>query len=242
MSFLRHIPNTITTLNLAAGIVGVVFAFEGRSDVAFYMMLLAAVFDFCDGLAARALKAYSPMGKELDSLCDMVSFGVLPSVMMLDNMRAYVWTSVDWLAFIPLIFSIGTALRLAKFNVDERQKSSFRGLAAPAGAICVASLCCYADMEPNSVLGALCSYAWFLPLVSLLMVSLMLCDVPMFSFKISRDDSAEIKSRRAFFLVDCLVILLGTLLVRTSWMIAVFLSVLLYIVKNFFFLLPLRRK
>jgi len=242
MSLVKYIPDTITTLNLASGIVGVVFAFEGRPDLAFYMMLLSAVFDFCDGLAARALGAYSPMGKELDSLCDMVSFGVLPSIIMLDNMRTYVWTSSEVLSFLPLIFSIGAALRLAKFNLDERQKNSFRGLAAPAAAICVASLCCYVDMEPNSVLGALCLYGWFIPFVSVTMAALMLCDVPMFSFKFSKDDSAVLKTRRIFFLVDVLVLLIGAFCVRTSWMIAVFLSVLLYIIKNFFFLLPLRRK
>ena len=68
MSLVKHIPNTITTLNLLCGVVGVVFAFQGRPDWAFYMMLAASIFDFCDGASARLLNAYSPMGKELDSL------------------------------------------------------------------------------------------------------------------------------------------------------------------------------
>ena len=77
-----NIPNAITSLNLLCGVVGVVFALSGRPDIAFYLMLAAAVCDFCDGFAARLLHAYSPVGKELDSLADMVSFGVLPSVML----------------------------------------------------------------------------------------------------------------------------------------------------------------
>ena len=90
MSLKKYIPNTITSMNALSGCVGVVFALQGRPDIAFLFMLAAAVFDFCDGLAARLLQAYSPMGKELDSLSDMVSFGVLPSMMMVGTMQGLV--------------------------------------------------------------------------------------------------------------------------------------------------------
>ena len=242
MSFVKHIPNCITTLNLVFGIVGVVFAFEGKTSLAFHMMLGALLFDFCDGFAARALKSYSPMGKELDSLCDMVSFGVLPSVMMYDIARAYVWTSAGYMAFLPLVFSVGAALRLAKFNVDERQHSSFRGLAAPAAAEAAASLCCYADAEPNSLIGGLCTFRWFLPAVSVLLVALMLCDLPMFSFKVSKDDSRGLKMNRIFFVADCAVILAGVLILGEHWTLAVMLMVLLYVVKNLVFALGAHKK
>ncbi len=242
MSFIKHIPNCITTLNLACGIVGVVFAFQGHPDLAFCMMLAAAVFDFCDGLAARALGAYSPKGKELDSLCDMVSFGVLPSVMMYDNMRAYVWTSADALAFLPLIFCLGAAHRLARFNVDDRQKESFLGLAVPVAAMIAASLCCFADAVPNSIVGGLCDWWWFLPAVSLVLVALMVCEVPMFSMKFSKGQPRDLKIKRIAYLVDCAVILAGVLFVGTSWTLAVLLAGILYVVKNFIFLLPLLRK
>lgn len=242
MSLVKHIPNCITTLNLVFGIVGVVFAFEGKTLSAFYMMLAALLFDFCDGLAARALKSYSPMGKELDSLCDMVSFGALPSIMMYDIVRTYVWTSATYVAFLPLVFSIGAALRLAKFNVDERQHSSFRGLAAPAAAIAVASLCCYADAEPNSLLGGLCTFWWFLPAVSVFFVALMLCDLPMMSFKFSREDGRAIKMNRIFFVADCAVILAGVLLLGEHWTLAVMLMVLLYVIKNMGFALGAHKK
>ncbi|MGN1226744.1 MAG: CDP-alcohol phosphatidyltransferase family protein, partial [Candidatus Cryptobacteroides sp.] len=104
-----------------------VFSFGPHPEWAFYCMLAAAVFDFCDGFAARLLNAYSPMGKELDSLCDVVSFGVLPSVMMYNNMKVFAWGAEKFWAFLPLLLSIGVALRLAKFNVDERQHESFLG-------------------------------------------------------------------------------------------------------------------
>ena len=82
MGITKHIPNTITSMNLLCGALGVIFAFKGSLDMAFYMMLAGAVCDFCDGLSARALKAYSPMGKELDSLADLITFGLLPSIML----------------------------------------------------------------------------------------------------------------------------------------------------------------
>ena len=85
MTIKKYIPNTITSMNLLCGAVGVICTFKGEMPLAFTCMLLAAVFDFCDGLAARLLKAYSPIGKELDSLCDMVSFGLLPSLMLGQN-------------------------------------------------------------------------------------------------------------------------------------------------------------
>ena len=110
MSLVKHIPNTITTLNLLCGVVGVVFAFQGRPDWAFYMMLAASVFDFCDGASARLLNAYSPMGKELDSLCDVVSFGVLPSILLYANVHTFVWQPYAWLPFVPLIVAAGSAL------------------------------------------------------------------------------------------------------------------------------------
>ena len=140
MSLVKHIPNTITTLNLLCGVVGVVFAFQGRPDWAFYMMLAASIFDFCDGASARLLNAYSPMGKELDSLCDVVSFGVLPSILLYANVHTFVWQPYAWLPFVPLIVAAGSALRLAKFNVDERQHESFLGLATPVSALLCGSL------------------------------------------------------------------------------------------------------
>ncbi len=150
---LKHIPNTITCLNLLAGCSASVLAMEGHLHIAAILILCSSVFDFFDGLAARALKAYSPMGKELDSLADLISFGFAPGLIAMAFMKqsilgdfsasisisALSTTQILWLisAFLIPIFS---ALRLAKFNVDTRQTSSFIGVPTPANAMFWASL------------------------------------------------------------------------------------------------------
>ena len=110
-------------MNLLCGAMGVIFTFQGALDIAFYLMLAAAVCDFCDGLAARLLNAYSDMGKELDSLADMVSFGLLPSLML--HRRLIEGGMTGFWSYLPLIICIFSALRLAKFNVDDRQGANF---------------------------------------------------------------------------------------------------------------------
>ena len=133
MKIVRHIPNSITSMNLLFGVMGVIYTFKGNFETAFLLMLAAAVCDFCDGLSARLLNAYSDVGKELDSLADMVSFGLLPSL-MLHRLMATIG-SESFLSYIPLIIAVLSALRLAKFNVDERQTDNFIGLATPACAM-----------------------------------------------------------------------------------------------------------
>ena len=136
----KHIPNTITSMNLFSGSIAIVMAFEGAFIWVVFWVILAAIFDFFDGMAARLLNAYSEIGKELDSLADVVSFGVAPSVAVFILLRDYILFPeslsiiqpyVPYLAFIIAVFS---ALRLAKFNIDERQTSSFIGLPTPANA------------------------------------------------------------------------------------------------------------
>lgn len=128
----KHIPNAITCLNLFAGCLACVVAFKGIFILAAYLVMLAAIFDFLDGFAARLFKAYSPLGKELDSLADIVSFGVAPGFVLFSFLTHVTGSYWAMLAFLIPIFS---ALRLAKFNIDERQTSSFIGLPTPANAI-----------------------------------------------------------------------------------------------------------
>jgi len=134
---LKHIPNAITSLNLASGCIAIVFAFQGAYMTAACFIALAAIFDFFDGFAARLLKAYSPMGKELDSLADVVSFGVAPGIMVYSYISdlSVATNSSAYLAYIAFLIPVFSALRLAKFNIDERQTSSFIGLPTPANAI-----------------------------------------------------------------------------------------------------------
>ena len=155
MNLRKHIPNSITSMTLLCGIMGVIFTFQDRPDIAFYMMLAAAVFDFLDGLAARALNAYSDIGKELDSLCDVVSFGVLPSLMLYRTMVSLSGAGI--FCCLPLILAVFSALRLAKFNIDERQHGSFLGLPTPAAAMICGALCCFVYCEPASALARWCS-------------------------------------------------------------------------------------
>ena len=124
-------------MNLLCGTIGVICAFEGRLDAAFLLMIAAAVCDFCDGLSARMLNAYSPVGKELDSLSDLVSFGLLPAVMLREGSIAAGLTGI-W-TYVPLLLVVFSALRLAKFNIDDSQTETFRGLSTPASAMITGS-------------------------------------------------------------------------------------------------------
>lgn len=136
----RHIPNTLTCMNLFSGCIACVMAFEFKYEWALTFIIISAVFDFLDGMSARLLNAPSPIGKELDSLADDVSFGVAPSLIVFSLLRETTypgWMSsfqeyVPYFAFLIAVFS---ALRLAKFNIDERQSSSFIGLNTPANTL-----------------------------------------------------------------------------------------------------------
>lgn len=135
---IKQLPNFLTSCNLLCGCLGIVFVLEERALPAAYLVWIACVFDFFDGFAARMLKVHSPVGKELDSLADVVSFGVLPALVMYKMLGASSDSAiVPYLAFIIAVFS---ALRLAIFNVDETQSDSFRGLNTPANTLFITSL------------------------------------------------------------------------------------------------------
>lgn len=139
-SLTRQIPNAITCLNILSGTAAIISAAHGHDPFlgldgfswAFIFIGIAAVADFCDGMAARLLKAYSELGKELDSLCDCVSFGVAPAVMLWRLMQ---YGDHPWLGWCALLIAAAGAVRLARFNIDTRQATSFIGLPIPANAI-----------------------------------------------------------------------------------------------------------
>jgi CDP-diacylglycerol---serine O-phosphatidyltransferase len=135
---IRHLPNFLTCCNLICGCFGIVFCLENRQVPAAYFVLAAGVFDFFDGFAARWLKVTSPIGKELDSLADMISFGLLPSIVMYKMIGAA--TDNSLLPYIAFLIAVCSALRLAIFNVDETQHDSFKGLNTPANTIFITSL------------------------------------------------------------------------------------------------------
>ncbi len=227
MKFKNYIPNTITSMNALAGTIGVVLALQGYPDHAFLCMLAASVFDFCDGLAARLLKAYSPMGKELDSLADMVSFGVLPTAMLIGTMQmkgAYTWTEV-----IPVFLAVMSALRLAKFNVDERQTSDFIGVATPTAAIICGSLCYFSMQSP--VLDDLIASPWFMPAIAVVLGLLLVSEIPMFGMKVAKGHKL-LDAKRIVFLCAIVLIVACTIILRLNWSLAVLGVFVFYILEN----------
>ena len=129
----RNIPNAITCLNLLFGCIAIVYVFHNRLTDASWMIIFAAIADFFDGMAARLLKVSSPIGKELDSLADMVSFGVAPGMIIYELIGT---SPYNWIGLLIPVFA---AIRLAKFNIDTRQTFYFIGLPTPANALFIAS-------------------------------------------------------------------------------------------------------
>ena len=180
----KHIPNFITCLNLFSGCVGIVFAFKGELTIASYAILISAVFDFFDGMVARLLKAYSDIGKELDSLADVVSFGVLPSVIIyqLFLQSPQVGSVSPFLNMSAFLIAVFSALRLAKFNIDERQSENFIGLPTPANAMLIASLPMIL-IQDNWFLTAYILNPFFLFIFTLGMSILLVTEIPLISLK-----------------------------------------------------------
>lgn len=131
----KHIPNLLTCLNLITGSVGIYYTLAEQVPQAFYFVLVAGMFDFLDGFAARLLNVRSEIGKQLDSLADLISFGLLPSFFMLKQLEQA--TPYHWMAISIAVFS---AIRLAKFNLDDSQSDHFKGLPTPANALMLTSL------------------------------------------------------------------------------------------------------
>ena len=178
MSIKKHIPNTITCCNLLSGCVSILFTCNNHLLWASAMIFIAAVFDFLDGFAARALDAKSPIGGELDSLSDVVSFGVAPSFIVawfLSKSGIGWWVhDVNLFPMLGFILAAFAAVRLAKFNIDTRQSHNFIGLPVPAVGLFIASLPFFTmEMNPYLLLAMVAIFSW-----------LMISEVPFFSFKI----------------------------------------------------------
>lgn len=234
MKITKYIPDTITSMNLLCGVVGVVFAFKGRFDLAFPLMLAASVFDFLDGMAARLLDAYSDMGKELDSLADLVSFGVLPAVMLFNLMKACTFSETVW-CYVPLVIVIFSALRLAKFNVDDRQHSSFIGLPTPSCAMICGSLCYFIAYESDSFLATWAGGNVFIPALAIVLSFLLVCNLPMFSIKISKNDEKILIRKRIAMLLNAVIVVAIVAIVGLNWSMAVLLTFVVYVLMNVVF-------
>ncbi|HEY3430796.1 MAG TPA: CDP-diacylglycerol--serine O-phosphatidyltransferase [Cyclobacteriaceae bacterium] len=197
---IRHIPNFLTCCNLLCGCLGVVFVLEGRTMPSAYFVWICCVFDFLDGFAARVLKVSSPIGKELDSLADMVSFGLLPSVVMYKMLATA--NAPSYLPYIAFVIAVFSALRLAIFNLDERQTDSFRGVPTPANALFITSL----PLLTGTVAASLNEY-WVLVLITVVFSILLVSGIELFALKFKNFSWADNKIRFTFLLLSVLLLL-----------------------------------
>lgn len=179
MKIKAHIPNTLTLLNLAFGVVGIIRVIDGNLYEGAIFVLVAAVLDFLDGFVARLLKAQSPIGKELDSLADVVSFGVLPGIILFEMTEQV--TNSDWLPFLTLIVPMLSGYRLAKFNLDTRQSDRFIGLPTPANALFISTLPFFFDQV--EALQFLAQSPYFLVGLGWLMSLLLVAELPLIALK-----------------------------------------------------------
>ena len=190
-AIIRNIPNTITSCNLLCGCIATWWAFQNAYEYALLFIVLGAVFDFFDGMTARLLHVSSPIGKELDSLADDITFGLAPAATafsLFKEVHYPEWLSglsgvMPYTAFLIAVFS---ALRLAKFNIDDRQSTSFIGLPIPANALFWIGVC-FADTRnwhPGIILGLILLFSF-----------LMVSNLPMFSLKASNLSWSDNKLR-----------------------------------------------
>ena len=214
-------------MNLLCGALGVIFTFQGALDIAFYLMLAAAACDFLDGFAARMLKAYSDMGKELDSLADLVSFGLLPSLML--HRRLVEGGMTGFWVYIPLIICIFSAIRLAKFNVDDRQSENFLGLPTPACAMWCGSLVYAADHGVMSMANMLHD-TYLIPIASVILALLLVSEIPMFSLKFKKESAYN--RIRIYFIGIAAAFAIATLILKINWSYIILITFTAYIVMN----------
>ncbi|CAN5380319.1 CDP-diacylglycerol--serine O-phosphatidyltransferase [soil metagenome] len=199
MKLLRHLPNALTCANLLCGCIGIIIAIQDSTIYAAWFVWAACVFDFFDGFAARALKVNSPIGKELDSLADMVSFGVLPAVVMYKMIDIISPSAV--LPFTAFSLAIFSALRLAKFNIDENQKDSFIGLPTPANALFITSLVFLKGPWDMFI-----SYDLFLIAITAVFSFLLVAPWELFALKFKNFSWADNKVRFTFIGVSVLLL------------------------------------
>jgi CDP-diacylglycerol--serine O-phosphatidyltransferase len=176
MQIKKHIPNALTCGNLFSGCIGIVYAFNGDLKMVAFFVLISGIFDFFDGFAARLLHVKSDIGKELDSLADMVSFGFLPGVIMYQLLLI---NGAGYLAFAGFIITIFSALRLAKFNIDTRQTEDFIGLNTPMNTFFIISLPWLTSDFP------FINNTYFLIAIVLLTSYLLTSEIKLFSMKMS---------------------------------------------------------
>jgi len=219
-SLLRHLPNFLTILNLCAGCIAIVYAFEGHMYTASLLIFIAAVFDFLDGFTAKLFKLVSEVGKELDSLADIVSFGVAPSIILFHLLKitisgqslifsfesfSFLETIILFSAFLIAVFS---AIRLAIFNVSNSSSEFFTGLPTPACGLLIASIpLLLLDTQVSNIEKLILNLYFLLPLIVLLSF-LLVSKFPMFSIKFKNFSFRDNKIRYIFIVISIVLFII----------------------------------
>ena len=211
---MKYIPNFITSLNLTSGFIAIIFATIGDLVTASWLIVAAMIFDFLDGFSARILHAYSDIGKELDSLADVVSFGVAPGLIiyqLLNNSLSLfapiMAGSNNILIYIillsPAIMPVFAALRLAIFNIDTTQTTSFKGLPTPANAIAVISVVFAGHYSPSEIFSSFTGSPLLLIVYTVVLSLMMVSKIPLLSLKVS---DLKIKGNEGRYILAGLVV------------------------------------
>ena len=213
MSVKKHIPNAITCCNLFSGCVACVMAFTGKFELAMLFIVLGAVFDFFDGMVARLLGVSSPLGVQMDSLADDITFGLAPATVIFSFMKnvlvypAFLGAFAGVLPYFAFLIAVFSACRLAKFNIDTRQTTSFIGLPTPANALFWSSLIVGGK---EWLLGM--EHAWVLIIGLIFLFSyFLISEIPMFSMKFKNLSWKSNKRRYTFLVVSAPMLALGSL-------------------------------
>lgn len=237
---MKHLPNLLTCSNLFCGILAIVYVCLGQIEPVLWLMGLSLLFDFFDGFAARLVGVSSPVGKELDSLADMVSFGVVPGMIMARMIREAQGKAFlpeapfELFAEIPLflvafLITVFSALRLAKFNLDTRQSDSFYGLPTPANTLLIASFWMILSFSPDSLLAKALQNLWVLMGLSVLSSFLLVADIKLIALKFK---SFGWKGNEFRFILIGLSILLFAFLLHQAIPILILIYFILSIVQN----------
>lgn len=229
----KHIPNFITLVNLFTGCCALVCLLSGQILLGCYFLLIGGIADYLDGFIARLLKVKSNLGKELDSLADMVSFGVVPGtifyILLYKSMESSPTLEFNWTASIGFLFSIFACLRLAKFNIDTRQEESFLGLPTPAATLFTVGLLFIYYFNSFGLQSFILQPIFLISCV-LLFSLLMIVEVPMFSFKFQH---FKWKGNEIKYIFALTVVILSILFREAAFSMAI----LLYIIISYILLL-----
>ncbi|NKI32873.1 CDP-alcohol phosphatidyltransferase family protein [Croceivirga thetidis] len=215
---MKHLPNFITLLNVLSGCIATVLAVQNKLDLAALFVFLGILFDFLDGLAARLLKAYSEIGLQLDSLADMITSGLVPGIVMFQlltmaekdgwNLDMFgMHSEVGILPLFGFLITMASAYRLAIFNVDENQVTSFKGLPTPANALLILSLPMILMHQNTPILNNIILNPWFLMGVTVLSAFLLNSRINLFSLKLE-NYSFKDNGIKYLFLIGSLILLI----------------------------------